>query len=153
MGDYHVAMRFRLSPFRPAFSMVEITLVITVMALISIIGLRHLQLWLDHAATRNAIAESAQAIARAREEAIAQHAITNVGIDTATGTIAVTARAERLATHALGHAYGVTLSTTRDSISFDVRGLGYGPANTTLIAKKGTAANTLTVSRSGRVKY
>ena len=146
-------MRFRLSPFRPAFTMVELSLVITVMALVSLIGLRHLQLYLDHAATRNAIAESAQAMSRAREEAIAQHAITSVGIDTIAGTITLTARGDRLATHALGHAYGVTLSTTRDSIAFDVRGLGYGAANLTLVAKRRAAANTLTVSRLGRVKY
>ena len=145
-------MRFRLSPFRPAFTMVELSLVITVMALISLIGLRHLQLFLDRAATRNAIAESAQALSRAREEAIAQHAITSVGIDTVAGTVTLTARGDRLATHAMGHAYGVTLSTTRDSIAFDVRGLGYGPANMTLIAKKRAAANTLTVSRLGRVR-
>lgn len=146
-------MRFRLSPFRPAFTMVELSLVITVMALISLIGLRHVQLYLDHAATRAAIAESAQAVMRAREEAIAQHAITSVGIDTAAGTVTITARGDRLATHALGHAYGVNLATTRDTIAFDVRGLGYGPANMTLIAKRRAAANTLTVSRLGRVRY
>jgi hypothetical protein len=46
----------------------------------------------------------------------------------------------------------VRLSTSRDSIAFDVRGLGYGAANLTLVARRGSAAETLVVSRLGRVR-
>jgi hypothetical protein len=42
---------------------------------------------------------------------------------------------------ALGHAHGVSLSSTRDSLAYDVRGLGYGAANLTLIARRGRAAD------------
>ena len=54
--------------------------------------------------------------------------------------------------HALGHAHGVTLASSRDSLAFDVRGLGYGAANLTLVARRGRAAETLVVSRLGRVR-
>jgi hypothetical protein len=47
----------------------------------------------------------------------------------------------------------VSLSTSRDSLAFDVRGLGYGAANLTLVARRGAAADTLVVSRLGRVRY
>ena len=57
-----------------------------------------------------------------------------------------------LARYALGHAHGVSLVTTRDSIAFDARGLGYGAANLTLVARRGAAADTLVVSRLGRTR-
>jgi hypothetical protein len=47
----------------------------------------------------------------------------------------------------------VSLGTTRDSIVFDARGLGYGAANLTLVARRGSAAETLVVSRLGRVRH
>jgi hypothetical protein len=41
---------------------------------------------------------------------------------------------------------------TRDSIAFYPSGLGYGAANTRLIVSRGAAAETVTVSRAGRVR-
>jgi hypothetical protein len=54
---------------------------------------------------------------------------------------------------ALGHAHGVALAANRDSLVFDVRGLGYGAANLTMIARRGGAAESLVVSRLGRVRW
>ena len=58
-----------------------------------------------------------------------------------------------IASEPVGFTHGVSLSSTRDSITFDVRGLGWGAANLTLSVRRGAAAETLTVSRLGRVKY
>jgi hypothetical protein len=54
---------------------------------------------------------------------------------------------------AFGHAHGVSLSTNRDSLAYDVRGLGYGAANLTLVARRGRAAESLVVSRLGRQRW
>jgi hypothetical protein len=79
--------------------------------------------------------------------------VVSLRVDTAAATVALRARGVTLALHALGHAHGVTLSTSRDSIAFDLRGLGYGAANLTLVARRGSAADTLVVSRLGRGRY
>jgi prepilin-type N-terminal cleavage/methylation domain-containing protein len=137
----------------PAFTLAEVVVVIAIVGLASIAGVTQLNRYLERIATRTAVTEAALFVARARDEAVAQHTVVSVRIDTGAGTLALQARGERLARIALGHEHGVTLSTTRDSIAFDVRGLGYGPANLTLIARRGAAANTLVVSRLGRTRY
>jgi hypothetical protein len=48
--------------------------------------------------------------------------------------------------------YGVRLSATRDSMAYDARGLGYGAANLSIVAHRGRVAETLYVSRLGRVR-
>ena len=140
-------------PTRCAYTLVELVLVLTIVALLALAGLRGLHQHLDRIAVRTAIASAADALARARDEALARHAVVGVRVDTGAATLTLRARGESLASYPLGRTYGVTLSTSRDSIAFDVRGLGYGAANLTLVARRGAAADTLVVSRLGRVRY
>jgi type II secretory pathway pseudopilin PulG len=137
---------------RWAYTLIELVVVLAVLALVCAIGLRAMGRQLDRVAVGNAIAESAGAMARARDEALARHAIVSVRIDTTARVLTLHVHGMRLARHALGHAHGVSLATTRDSIVFDARGLGYGAANLTLVARRGAAAETLVVSRLGRVR-
>lgn len=146
-------MQRRSDVYRCGFSIIELVLVMTLAGLVTATVMHALSLQLDRLAVRDAIAEVAGALGRARDEALARRTVVRVRIDTSQRTLTVRAGDERLAHHALGHAHGVSLSTTRDSIAFDVRGLGYGAANLTLIARRGRAADTLVVSRLGRVRY
>ena len=132
--------------------MLELVIVLVIVGLLSIIAVRELGRYLDRLAVRTAVAEAAEVVGRAREEALALRTLVTVRIDTSRATLALRARDRPLVVHALGHAHGVTLSTTRDSVSFDVRGLGYGAANLTLVARRGRAAETLVVSRLGRTR-
>ena len=137
---------------RCGHTLVELALVLTIVALVTIAGVRGLQQHLDRIAVRTAVGGAADALARARDEALAQHAVVSVRIDTGAATLLLLARGAPLARYPLGGAHGVSLSTSRDSIAFDVRGLGYGAANLTLVARRGAAADTLVVSRLGRVR-
>lgn len=137
---------------RRAFTLVELVLVCVLLALLSAVALRPLGRELDRIAARDAVRAAALAIAQARGDALARRAIVAVRIDTVAGTVALRTGGRTLRVLALGHTYGVTLSTTRDSIAFDVRGLGYGAANLTLVARRGGAADTLVVSRLGRTR-
>jgi type II secretory pathway pseudopilin PulG len=139
-------------PRRWAYTLVELVVVLSVLALVSAIGVRALGRQLDRLAVGSAIAETASAVARARDEALARHAMVSLRIDTVEGSVAVHSGGARIARHALGHAHGVALSTSRDSVVFDARGLGYGAANLTLVARRGSAADTLVLSRLGRVR-
>lgn len=138
---------------RRGFTLLELSIVVAITGLAMAIGVRAVRGWLDRLATRAAVVEAAMVVARARDAALAQHAIVALRVDTAVGTLTLVARGERIARHALAHQHGVRLATTRDSIAFDVRGLGYGAANMTLIARRGSAADTLVVSRLGRTRF
>jgi prepilin-type N-terminal cleavage/methylation domain-containing protein len=137
---------------RWGFTLPELVIVLAIMGLVTLGGIRGLGRHLDRLAVRSATAEAAGALARARDEALARHTVVNVRVDTGQATVILRIRGERVARYALGHAHGVSLSTTRDSIAFDARGLGYGAANLTLVARRGGAADTLVVSRLGRVR-
>jgi prepilin-type N-terminal cleavage/methylation domain-containing protein len=142
----------RLQPPRHAFTLIELTLVLAISGLVAAVGLRQMHRYLDRLATRAAISDAALVFAEARDAALAQHAPVAIRIDTVAGTIALFLRGDRFAFHALAHQHAVHLSTTRDSIAFDVRGLGYGAANLTLVARRGGAVDTLIVSRLGRTR-
>jgi len=142
----------RPSAARPALTLLDLVIVLVIIGLLSIIAVREMGHWLDRLAARSAVAEAAEVISQARDEALARHALVSVRFDTARGELALHARGRLLAMHALGHAHGVTLASTRDSLAFDVRGLGYGASNLTLVARRGHAAETLVVSRLGRVR-
>ena len=134
-------------------TLLEVVVVVIAIGLVTVPVVHALAHQLDRIAVRSAIADAAGVIARARDEALARRETVTLRIDARLATVTVRAGDQRLASHSFGHAHGVTLATTRDSISFDARGLGYGAANLTLVARRGAAADTLVVSRLGRVRF
>jgi Tfp pilus assembly protein FimT len=142
-----------LSAPRSGATLVELCLVLTLVALLASIATRQIARYLDRTAARAAVAEAASVVLRARDEAMAQRTPVSVRVDTLGATLELSARGIVLSRAALGHAHGVTLASTRDSLTYDVRGLGYGAANLTMIARRGAAAESLVVSRLGRVRW
>jgi type II secretory pathway pseudopilin PulG len=146
-------MRTQAAPLRTGATLVELVLVMLIIGLTSLVGLRQLQLYMDRIATRDAVRAAGGVVERARDEAVALHTPVSVRIDTMAASLELLTRGLALGKTALGQIHGVALSTTRDSVTFDVRGLGYGAANFTLVARRGKARDTLVVSRLGRVRY
>ena len=138
---------------RTGHTLLEVVVVLCLIGLVTVPAVHALAYQLDRVAARSAIAEAAGVIARARDEALTRRETVTLRIDVRSAALILRAGDQRLAVHALGHAHGVTLGTTRDSIAFDARGLGYGAANLTLVARRGAAADTLVVSRLGRVRF
>ena len=141
------------SASRPGVTLVELCLVLTLFGILASIATHQVTRYIDRAAARAAVAEAASVVLRARDEAMAQRTPASVRIDTVVATLELSMRGVVLSRVALGHAHGVALSTTRDSLTYDVRGLGYGAANLTMIARRGAAAESLVVSRLGRVRW
>jgi Tfp pilus assembly protein FimT len=142
------------TPNRPCgHTLLEVVMVLCIIGLVTVPVVHALAAQLDRIAVRSAIAEAAGAMARARDEALTRRTLVAVRIDERSATLALRAGEHALARYPLGHAHGVTLTSTRDSIAFDPRGLGYGAANLTLVARRGAAADTLVVSRLGRVRF
>ena len=141
------------APHRRGLTLVELCLVLTIIGLVSTIAVRQLGLYLDRAAVRAAVVEAAAVVARARDEAVAQRTPVSVRFDTADDALELRMAGAVLSRAALGHAHGVALSANRDSLAYDLRGLGYGAANLTLVARRGRAADSLVVSRLGRLRW
>ena len=137
---------------RPGTSLVELVVVIIVIAALAGIALPRFREAADRFAARSAVQEAGSLFTLARRQAITRRTLVGVITDTAAGSIVVRAGGVELARAALRERYGVRITTTRDSMSYDPRGLGYGAANLTLVARRGRGAETLTVSRLGRAR-
>jgi hypothetical protein len=68
------------------------------------------------------------------------------------GVISVVAGQESLIRRDLTARYGVTLAATRDSTAYAPNGHGFGAANLSLVIARGRVADTISISREGRVR-
>ncbi|HEY6220446.1 MAG TPA: hypothetical protein VIV65_10340 [Gemmatimonadaceae bacterium] len=138
---------------RSATTLAEMCLVLAIFAALMAIAIPRVRAAVDRAAARGAIRDAGSQFAFARRAALTRRALVAVAIDTGRGLIVVRCGTSTLAARGIASAYGVRLSSTRDSMSYDPGGLGYGAANLSLIARRGAAAETLLVSRLGRVRH
>jgi hypothetical protein len=107
---------------------------------------------LDGFAVRSARSELVAIFASARQTAVEQRARVAVIIDSVGGVVRVIDGERLFIERSFQGLYGVRLAATRDSMAYDARGLGYGAANLSVIAHRGRVAETLYVSRLGRVR-
>lgn len=106
----------------------------------------------DRRAVRAAVRDVALLLAAARQIAATGADGAAVAFDTAAAALRLTSGGSPVRTLGLGAVYGVRLQVNRDSLAYDARGLGVGAANVTLIVSRSTAAESLFVSRLGRVR-
>jgi type II secretory pathway pseudopilin PulG len=138
---------------RTGTTLVELCVVVVVMSALAAIALPRLREAADRAAVRSAIQDGGSLFSLARRAAITRRAVTAVVIDSITASIVVRAGSATIARSGLRAQYGVRITATRDSMSYDPRGLGYGAANLSVVARRGRAAETLFVSRLGRTRH
>lgn len=136
---------------RSGFTLVELVIVLVVLAVMSAIAIPALIGMRDRVTVRIAAIETTQALADARSMALSAARRTAVRLDATRNTVTVFVGADTLRTLRLDE-YGVSLSTTRDSIAFGPTGIGWGAATATITLRRGNAAAALAVSRLGRVR-
>ena len=88
----------------------------------------------------------------ARSAAIGRGVPTTVAIDEARRGVYVIAGTDTMLALFVGARHGVSVSATRSSMTYTASGLGFGGANLTVLLRRGSAADTVIVSREGRVK-
>lgn len=130
----------------------EVVVVVAMIALITAFVLPPLQRGFDRIHTRGAAQEIMTAFFTARAAAIALGQRTAVVLDGRNGRVFVVSRGDTLMMRPVGTEHGVTLTATRDSMAFFANGLGLGGANLSVIVSRGSATDTVIVSREGRVK-
>jgi prepilin-type N-terminal cleavage/methylation domain-containing protein len=138
---------------RAGFTLLELTLVMTIVAVSLGLFAPRFSSMRDGASVRGAAAEIGSAFSMARQMAIARRTTVAIVFDTAGGAIEVRSSGQRTWRRALRSMYGVTMGSNRDSAVYDPRGLGYGVSNLSVTVRRGSMADTLTMSRMGRVRW
>jgi prepilin-type N-terminal cleavage/methylation domain-containing protein len=141
----------RASPARGT-TLPELLVAVTVAGLLAAIAIRGAARIVDEARARGAAADVRTALALARRVAILRAERAAVRLDSTRASVAVHVRGDTLLSRALGRLHGVRLAATRESTAYGGDGLGFGAANLRVIVRRGAAAETVTVSRAGRVR-
>ncbi|HTR77301.1 MAG TPA: hypothetical protein VMH39_04300 [Gemmatimonadaceae bacterium] len=131
----------------------ELIVALAILGLLLALTLPRYKAATDRAAVQSAVEDAEGVFGSARRSAITRRTLVAVAIDTASGSLTIRAAGTRLGFESLGSQFGVQLGSTRDSMSYDARGLGYGAADLSLYVRRGQAAETLFIARLGRVRH
>jgi prepilin-type N-terminal cleavage/methylation domain-containing protein len=148
---YHVCMTTRTYK-RHAFTLLELLVTLSLIALLSAIAVPRAVALRDTIAVRGAANDAEALLSAARALAIARATRTSVDIDMPTNTLWLLVGADTIRYRRAGALHGVALWASRTQVTYAPTGAGLGGSNLTLILTKGSAADTLFVSRLGRVR-
>jgi len=137
---------------RRGSTLIEQLTLLTVLGILATIGMHGAKRLLDSASVHTATREVADLLALAREQAASSGARTAVRFDVARARVVVHTGSDTIARYALDRHTGVALEASRDSMAYAPSGLGFGAANLRIVLRKGVSAETVTVSRLGRVR-
>jgi prepilin-type N-terminal cleavage/methylation domain-containing protein len=141
------------APAERGFTLLELLVVLAIAGVVLGYGFLRIGAAADHAAVRAAVADATTTFNAARQAAIERREPIAVSIDTVGSSVTVAAGAERILRRNFAAAYAVRLIASRDSMAYDARGIGMGAANLSLIVRRGRVAETVFVSRLGRVRH
>ncbi len=130
----------------------EVILVLTIVGILGTIAVPRTVRWRDRMSVRAATLETVATFALARRWSLSRSSRTAITFDTAGATLTVRSFSDTIARRNLASSHGVTLSASRDSMAYAPNGLGYGASNLTIVLRRGAAAETIFVSRLGRVR-
>ena len=139
-------------PARRGATLPELIVVLALASLLLTLVLPPLKRGYDRVMTRGAAREVATLFHVARAAAIASGRPTAVHLRDDIARAAVVRRGETLLARAPGPSFGVAMRSTRDSMAYTIIGLGSGAANLSVELSRGRAADTVVVSREGRVR-
>jgi prepilin-type N-terminal cleavage/methylation domain-containing protein len=138
---------------RHAFTLIELTVTLCILSILSAIAIPRAERFLDAIHVRGAVIEIESLFSGARHLAIARGEQTTVEIDTAARAIYVTAGGARLRNAKIGVDHDVQLAATRSGMSYSPTGMGYGAANLSVVVRRNSVADTVFVSRLGRLRH
>lgn len=106
----------------------------------------------DRATVRAAATTLRATLSSARNAALTRGAAALAIVDATIPAITVVVNRDTVLRHFLTGDFRSRLSASRDTIRFGPTGRAFGVSNSTLILRTGSAAETVTVSRVGRVR-
>ncbi len=139
---------------RRGFSLAEVMVTLTIVALVSAIAVPRLNGLLDWVAVDSAAREVTTPLAVARNAGILQAARARLAI--AADSLRIDRWGKRgweaVARWPGPGPHGVALEVTNPEVVFGPMGIGWGASNTRVVLRRGSHAETITTSRLGRVK-
>lgn len=138
---------------RRAFTVIELTVTVCILCVLSAIAMPLAGKLLDRVRVRGAVVEIQSLFSAARHIAIARSSQATVELDTVAQTIYVTVGVDTLRKREIGAEHGVRLSTTRERMSYSAIGIGYGAANLSVAVRRNDSVDTVFVSRLGRLRH
>ena len=138
--------------FRLGMTLLELATTVSIVGIVLSTAIPRYTHLRDRLAVDGATSALTSTLADTRHFAARWNRRTALSIDTATATLTLHAGVDTLDQVPLASLFRVSLAASRDSIAYYPSGLGYGASNTTLVVRRGAAAETVTVSRVGRVK-
>lgn len=140
-------------PERRGATLIELTIVVTIVSALAAITLLRAGAFIDSIEVRGAVTEIQSMFSLARHVAIARGAQSVLEIDPGAGRVSIRSGADVIRARDVGQAHGVVLSTNRASMTYSPIGVGYGAANFSLVVSRGGIADTIVISRLGRVRH
>lgn len=137
---------------RRGTTLVEQLLILVVVGVVASLAFYGVSRVLDNVAVRAAAREIRDVFSTAREHAVASGVRTAVEIDPVRAELVAHAGVDTIARRPVGQLHKVTLQTSRDSMAYAPSGLGYGASNLSIVVVRNASADTIAVSRLGRVR-
>ncbi len=136
------------------FTLLELMVVACIAALLLALGFPRAARFLDWIETQRAVRDVTTALAVGRNSAVTQATRARITIDPDT------LRIDRFGAQGWEPLWrrpgpssrGVALATTNPVVIFGPNGMAWGASNTTVVLRRGSQAETITLSRLGRVK-
>lgn len=133
-------------------TLLELAVVCAVIGLLSAIAFPRVRSLVDRLHVHAAVQEIAAACASARHLAILRGQPVTLTVADSAGTVIVAAATDTVVRRDLAQTLGVRLAASRDALTYGPTGLGYGVSNLSVVVTRGRAADTVFVSRLGRVR-
>lgn len=130
----------------------ELAVVLALMGILLSIAMPRLGSLRDRAAARSAATQVAAALASARRAAMLRSTGATLLIDSERASATVVTGSDTIFARSLGAELGVRLSASRARVLYAPSGRAWGASNSTIVVQRGSAADTLWVSRLGRVR-
>lgn len=137
---------------RGGHTLIELAMALAIMAILLGIAAPRLGTLRDRASVRSAATELMAILSSARRAAVLRSTGAMVVIDEGRSTASVIVGADTILAHDAGSELGVTFTATRDTVLYGPSGRGWGASNTSIIVARGRWADTIFVSRLGRVR-
>ena len=138
---------------RRALTIIELTITLTILSVLSAIAMPWAGKLLDRVRVRSAVVEIESLFGSARHIAIARSALTTVDIDTVNQAIQVSVGADTVRTARIAADHDVRIGATRSRMSYSPTGMGYGASNLSVFVRRSAAVDTVFVSRLGRLRH
>lgn len=137
---------------RRGTTIIELALALAILSILSAIAYPRIARLLDGIHVRGTATEIHSLFTAARHYAITRSERITVQMDTARVSITILGETDTIRTRGFATTHGVALSANRPSFTYSPIGIGYGAGNMTIVIRRNARADSIYISRLGRVR-